>query len=1177
MIVVFVIDTSPSMNQRLVGSKIQGMSRLDLAKMTVESLTKGLHKRISEHNSQLQQLPQAMQQSMHNLGLGYCQQDQFLLLSTSRQYTEQLSTAACGAGGRLLIGFGDYLDQSPENMGEHNNSNQSGHQGSFEKELKKLRATVWKSRSEELAGAQSQNTPFPEDGGGAVGLNAALSHGLALLSRYRLQSRNTENFGMGRLPSPAMLTPNGGGNAVNALQPACLILITDGECLRKTPSEGGGSLQLKFGDLPLREFYQEPFRWDQRVITLCVGGRDGVNSSQYLHTTLRAVCEVTGGFHMMLRSTTGLSHITESIIKNISPPRPKELPIPDPMRAPGGPNPVALELVPPPGSFVNGGPICCFQSLEAGPNGEISSIHRAIMLYVPFQQPETKSKGNNVIHPPIWCLPESFFPGKKVDTLPPRLAQPLLTYSSNFGIIGSNTFDPNFVMKCLNRLDFVVQQNRKANPMPALPGQQAYLLHRDNYICEWVSQDGKAGSPPRTRGMEYFPIVVRGAGRALSEGEEQMLGIGILHIPQGSCSVSQLQGGRVSTLTLLPPEPHILLPLLIKAAEAEARAIKKSTDTKGARNVHLDEGWRNEFRAYMFRIPPYYHAALKRSLRPVLPASSHVLLNADGVEPLAHQCFSKACAQKIRNGELMSQNSNERVERQEAELRRRGVQSMDNRQSSDADTGKVVGYGQYDPRVTTSSYLAALRNLPPPWQVAAKKPKESEKTQETMSEISSATSFNQEGTQTAADVLGDLPADCLMPYYESRRRWIFGGSGLTTRGVFVDGVNNDGSNVQRVKANHTIDDEPLLVLAGIGVSTLNQTTTAKMGDYRERLLWSRAPIVGSGAGVASTTAADGAPLWSVDDDVLPLTFFDNRTGEFSDTVQARVRSRLTVHFGNPFKDRRGDSLIPEAYTNQCPPLRRRGDASTGGGDSRTPPGSPPHDNFTSGIEGEGEAIFAPIRKAASTPDLEPDGVDKRELEETPEYVPDEKRQRLEPTDASAGPVHQLSSPDKKPKPPPSKPSAPPPKPKAAPPKLPPRKPPPPGAPPSAPPKPPTPKPPPERRISISSPKPPPPKPAVQPPPPPKYVGSTQQANPPVFIAQQRPPPHKSSVLSIPCGSGANVEQLPAAAASVNVQSPDNKPDVDLPTGWICAWSKSQKRWYFFDQRSNKSVWQWPPP
>ena len=75
---------------------------------------------------------------------------------------------------------------------------------------------------------------------------------------------------MGRLPSSAMLTfgtsgGSGGTNnsmgsvqqASNALQPACLIVLTDGNCLRCPSSEGGGHLQLQLGGLPLREFYRE--------------------------------------------------------------------------------------------------------------------------------------------------------------------------------------------------------------------------------------------------------------------------------------------------------------------------------------------------------------------------------------------------------------------------------------------------------------------------------------------------------------------------------------------------------------------------------------------------------------------------------------------------------------------------------------------------------------------------------------------------------------------------------------------------------------------------------------------------------------------------------------------------------------------------------------------------------
>ena len=39
-----------------------------------------------------------------------------------------------------------------------------------------------------------------------------------------------------------------------------------------------------------------------------------------------------------------------------------------------------------------------------------------------------------------------------------------------------------------------------------------------------------------------------------------------------------------------------------------------------------------------------------------------------------------------------------------------------------------------------------------------------------------------------------------------------------------------------------------------------------------------------------------------------------------------------------------------------------------------------------------------------------------------------------------------------------------------------------------------------------------------------------------------------------------------------LQNQSVKPSITLPEGWICVWSKSQKRWYFFDTSTNKSVW-----
>jgi integrator complex subunit 6 len=120
----------------------------------------------------------------------------------------------------------------------------------------------------------------------------------------------------------------------------------------------------------------------------------------------------------------------------------------------------------------------------------------------------------------------------------------------------------------------------------------------------------------------------------------------------------------------------------------------------------------------------------------------------------------------------------------------------------------------------------------------------------------------------AVDVLGDLPAKGLLAFYESRRRWVFGGPGLSVRGLHAEGVPNDGSNSQHCGSSVFVNTksakaqnnkyECLLTIGGVGASILNQTCTTKMGEYRERLLFNRSPVVGYGsndaAGVSATTA-----------------------------------------------------------------------------------------------------------------------------------------------------------------------------------------------------------------------------------------------------------------------------------------------------------------------------------
>ena len=459
MIVVFVVDTSPSMGKPLRssapgdGSKANGMTKLDLAKMTVETLAKGLRKRISEHNGQFHQENTVVQQSLHNLGLGPCNSDQFLLLSTGRQDLHHPGAAACGAGGRLLIGYGDSIDFSAD----HHSSDTPpihGHHGRFDRALKHLQVTEHPSDSS-----------FREDGGGAAGLNASMNTAIRLMSRYRLNNRFTENFGLGRLPSCVMPAPGGASAATNALMPACLVLLTDGECLRKPPSEGGGSLQLQFGSSPLREFYQEPFRWDQRIFCFGVGGPDGISSSQFLPGDLKRLCEVTGGCHALLQSPSSLSQNVDSILKQLVPPRPK-MPLSYPLQVSSTTTQSEIHPRVSSGLFVNGGPICCFQSLEGGPNGEPSPTGRAMLLYVSWEHSQTPASGSDSIQaqpysPPLWCIPESFFPSKKFDTLPPRLAEPLLRFSCNYSLVGSSTFDPQKVMNLLHRFDQLILANRK--------------------------------------------------------------------------------------------------------------------------------------------------------------------------------------------------------------------------------------------------------------------------------------------------------------------------------------------------------------------------------------------------------------------------------------------------------------------------------------------------------------------------------------------------------------------------------------------------------------------------------------------------------------------------------------------------------------------------------------------
>ncbi len=165
-----------------------------------------------------------------------------------------------------------------------------------------------------------------------------------------------------------------------------------------------------------------------------------------------------------------------------------------------------------------------------------------------------------------------------------------------------------------------------------------------------------------------------------------------------------------------------------------------------------------------------------------------------------------------------------------------------------------------------------------------------------------------------------------------------------------------------------------------------------------------------------------------------------------------------------------------------------------------------------------------------------------------------------------------------------------------------------------------------QRLNPTRPPPPPPPSTNRPPPPPPPKGKQQSHKPGAVVNKQKPPPpskpkqgqppppskpkqgqppppSKPKQGQPPPPSTANPKQQMASLAQMRqklvrtssrdsqspntkqsqkpvppeVQSPNAKPKVTLPPGWISVWSKSQRRWYYFDQKTNKSVWEWPPP
>lgn len=213
---------------------------------------------------------------------------------------------------------------------------------------------------------------------------------------------------------------------------------------------------------------------------------------------------------------------------------------------------------------------------------------------------------------------------------------------------------------------------------------------------------------------------------------------------------------------------------------------------------------------------------------------------------------------------------------------------------------------------------------------------------------------------------------------------------------------------------------------------------------------------------------------------------------------------VAIHFGNPFTEKRGDSIVPEHFEAQRP---------------STPPSSPPHDDAFEFVEAEGEGEAAFTGKISRNPRH---ASSSNMLKHTkPLSQAQDDQMNIEPEETKRALDDHQSNP-------------PPPPPKAA---------------------------------TIEVPKHRPPSaPATRKPAPP----SSAQLNKP-----KPAPPKRQNSSENPQHSHA--APPPPAAATVDLQNPNQKPNIKLPPAWMCVWSKSQKRWYFFNTTNNRSVWEWPPP
>lgn len=265
----------------------------------------------------------------------------------------------------------------------------------------------------------------------AVGLSSlgpSLKHAFDLLNINRMQS-GIDTYGQGRCPF--------------YLEPAVIIVITDGG---KLTTANGVQPELNLpmlSTVPGSELTKEPFRWDQRIfgLVLKIPGSVPMDSgNMYIPSAenhpLDAMCEVTGGrsyavyTQKMLHATLDslVQKVQSGVVINFE----KIGPEPTPILMEG-----KMEIVDSNGNSKEN------QDVNKPIRQDMEEDKKAVLQQIQQQQqqfpgnnqwqncrkliyvPRSAQKGYSVGH---WPIPEAYWPDIGSATLPPRSAQPVIKF-----------------------------------------------------------------------------------------------------------------------------------------------------------------------------------------------------------------------------------------------------------------------------------------------------------------------------------------------------------------------------------------------------------------------------------------------------------------------------------------------------------------------------------------------------------------------------------------------------------------------------------------------------------------------------------------------------------------------------------------------------------------------------